>query len=93
MDWSQWKTYGPYKKLWSLVIGRPWTYFSRDVYHQVEYVVLMISLFSGFFTGYYWAQHGVPLIWLTALWGVSTLWFIIGHILWGTKYEREQKGK
>ena len=73
-------------------IKRPWTYFGRDVYHQVEYVVLMVCLLSGFFTGYYWALYGVPLIWLTALWGVSTLWFIIGHILWGTKWQRGQQG-
>lgn len=92
MNWKEWLKYNPYKKLWSLVIGRPWTYFSRDVYHQVEYVVLMICLFTGFFTGYYWARYDVCLWWLAALWGVSTIWFILGHFFWGRKYIKGQQG-
>ena len=72
---------------------RPWTYFTRDVWHNVEYLCIMICLFIGFYTGYYWAKYDVCLWWLTILWANATIWFIMGHILWGTVYKSGQRGK
>ncbi len=87
---SLWKEFwaNPYKFLWSRIGGRPWTYISRDVYHRVEYVIL-VSLFSG---GFFLGLSGeLNWRWFVILIGVYTLGFIHGHFFWGTNYIEGQK--
>jgi len=79
-----------YKWWWSRIGGRQWTFISRDVWHKLEYLPIVLLLFAGFFTGYYWHALNVPLIWLVALWAVSTIWYVFGHFFWGKEYVPDQ---
>jgi len=77
--WKELKA-NPYKFLWSRIGGRPWTYISRDIYHKVEYIV-MVSLFSG---GFFLGLSGLlSWKWFLVLIGAYTIGFIHGHFFWG----------
>jgi len=98
VNWKKWLGYDIYKKLWSLVGGRPWTFISRDVWHKLEYFPIMLLLFAGWFSGRYWdiifdyfAEH--PMVALAGLFSISTIWYIFGHFFWGRDYIPNQKGK
>jgi len=97
MNWKAWLKFNPYKKLWSLMGKRPWTYIRRDFYHAVPILNLGGFFFAGFFAGKYF-EH----IWA---WTSSSMWnlliviivcWIIGglqcHFFWGTKYIPDQRG-
>ena len=88
MNWKQWKTYDPYKKLWSVVGSRPWTYIYRDIWHGLEYVVQAQWFFIGLAVYYFWGWEGVA-----AFWVFYTLGYINGHFFWGKKYIQNQQGK
>ena len=75
----------PYKRLWTLIGGRPWTYISRDVWHQAEYVPIVL-LFAG---GYYFCKTGGDLL-STLI--IFTIGYIFGHFFWGRIYIKGQKG-
>lgn len=77
-----------YKWLWTRVGGRPWTYIWRDIYHQAEWLVQAIWFFGGVLVGIYWGYE-LALI----AWGVYTFGYINGHVNWGTKWLKGQKGK
>ena len=89
MNWKQWLTYGPYKKLWSLIGGRPWTYISRDIYHKVEYLVLVTLFSGGYYVGY---NQLVSWKWFLVLVAVYTIGFVHGHFFWGRDYIENQPG-
>ena len=93
MNWKKWLGYNLYKKLWSLIGGRPWTFISRDVWHKLEIVPIMVFLHCGFFHGYFWAKYEISLWWLIPLEVVSILWYVLGHFFWGKEYIPDQKGK
>lgn len=98
MNWKEWLTYNPYKKLWSLIGKRPWTYLTRDFYHKAEFGILLISLLVGFFFRHFYEDIISWFIFypwglLIFTLGVSTLWFILGHIFWGTTYQENQPGE
>ena len=88
MNLKEWLKYGAYKKLWSLIGKRPWTYIWRDIYHQAEYVIQLLWFSVG-------VAVGVTCGWGLAyiIWGIYTIGFIFGHFHWGTKYIENQKGK
>ena len=89
MNWKQWLTFDPYKKLWSLIGGRPWTYISRDIYHKGEYVIL-VSLFTG---GFFLGHLGIVSVkWFIVLMIIYTIGFIHGHFFWGKDYIENQEG-
>ena len=90
MNWKKWLGYDAYKKLWSLIGGRPWTFISRDIYHKAEYLVL-VSLFTG---GYFLGRSNlVSWKWFVILMVVYTIGFIHGHVFWGKRYIPGEKGK
>jgi len=89
MNWKQWLTFNPYKKLWSLIGGRPWTYISRDVYHKCEYVILVSLFTGGFFLGY---LEIVSVKWFIIIMIVYSVGFIHGHFFWGKDYIENQEG-
>lgn len=77
-----------YKMLWSKIGGRPWTFIMRDIYHEAEWVthfiwfslgILVLSIF-----------HDVCLAFI--LFGVYTFGYISGHLFWGKKWIKGQKG-
>lgn len=74
-----------YKALWSKIGGRPWTFISRDVWHQLEYVPIVL-LFAG---GYYFGRTGGELLPVLI---IFTIGYIMGHFFWGTSYIPGQKG-
>lgn len=79
-----------YKFLWSKIGGRPWTYITRDIYHQVEYLVL-VTLFTG---GYFLGDSGlVSWKWFLIIVAAYTIGFVHGHFFWGTKYIADQQGE
>jgi len=77
-----------YKKLWSKVGGRPWTYIIRDLWTQVELMFQLVFYGLGVLVCYFFG-------WQIALitFGIYTLGFIGGHLWWGTKHVRGQRGK
>lgn len=88
MNWKAWLGYNAYKKLWSLLGGRPWTFVARDIYHKFEYVVLMGLLIVGYHARellshreFYWTL------------GAITLGYIWGHFFWGKEWEEGQQGR
>ena len=91
MNWKQWLGYNAYKKLWSLIGGRPWTYIYRDIYRTYEifiqaqwfWTAILILWLLGF---------TIPLKMLAAFWMIYTFGYINGHFFWGTRYIKGQKG-
>jgi len=85
MNWLkyQWHKFwvNPYRWLYSKIGGRPWTFISRDIYHQLEYVVLMGLLILGY-KCHLWFSTREFFIILTA----GTIFFIWGHFFWGKEY-------
>ena len=86
-SWKKWSGYNLYKKLWSLVGGRPWTYIWRDIYHTAPIVIQVL-----------WFFVGVAVYHLLGWWGVGVFWaiyafgFIEGHFHWGKKWIHGQEG-
>ena len=89
INWKKWLTYDPYKKLWGLIGGRPWTYIARDIYHRAEYLWLV-----GIFIGGYAVGRGglVNWKWFLVIMIAYTIGYIHGHFFWGTSYVENQKG-
>ena len=87
MDWKKWLTFAPYKKLWSLIGRRPWTYIWRDIYHLTPIVIQLLWFFIGV-TIYIWmGWRGALIFWCIYLFG-----YLEGHFHWGTKYIPGQQG-
>lgn len=81
--------YNSYKWWWSRLGSRPWTNISRDIYHQVEYVVLVGLVTVGYLAG----KADISWRWFLVVMAVYTLGYIHGHFFWGTKYIKNQEGK
>lgn len=90
MKWKKWLKYNPYKKLWSLIGGRPWTYISRDLYHRFEYLVLVSIFTGGYFLG---LCDLVSYKWFLIIMAGYTIGFIHGHFFWGSEYIENQQGE
>lgn len=77
-----------YKWLWSKIGGRPWTYILRDVWHEAEWIYQLLWYVLG-------AALGIYLGWKVALiaFGIYTFGYLNGHLWWGTKYIKGQRGK
>ncbi len=77
-----------YRALWSRIGGRPWTYIARDIYHKVEYLVL-VGLFIG---GFALSQSGlVHWKWFLVIMAGYTIGYIHGHFFWGKNYIAGQR--
>jgi len=82
-----WKDYNLYRKLWSLIGGRPWTYILRDVWHGCEFVWVVLLVSAGVWLGHHYEWRSVLTGWL-----IFSLGYLFGHLFWGTPYEPGQKG-
>jgi len=76
-----------YKKLWSHIGGRPWTYIIRDVWHEAEWLMQLFWFGLGF-----WAAFCISWQWGLVAWGIYTFGYINGHCHWGTKWIKGQTG-
>ena len=77
-----------YRAIWGRMGGRPWTYIARDIYHRLEYLVL-VSLFIGGF-----ALAKTELVswkWFLVIMAAYTIGYIHGHFFWGSDYITGQK--
>ena len=94
MNWKRWFKFDPYKKLWSLIGQRPWTFIYRDIWHTYEYFPQAQWFFTG--VAIYWlAEHWLAIPWKEAVlifWAVYTYGYINGHFFWGTRYIEGEKG-
>ena len=98
MTLKEWLKYNLYKKLWSVIGKRPWTFLRRDVWHQLEIINIVFFVSVGFFSGIYFNQI---LAWLFEAWWhvvilVAGFYFVgvlQGHFYWGTRYIENQQGK
>ena len=79
-----------YRALWSRLGGRPWTYIARDIYHKVEYLVLVSLLVAGYIIG---KNELVSWKWFLVVMGAYTIGYIHGHFFWGNEYVPNQKPK
>lgn len=86
MNWKKWLTYNPYKKLWSLVGKRPWTFIYRDIYRKFEYFIQFQWFITGVVILYYFGWKGSLWFWLSYSFG-----YINGHFFWGKKIIEGQK--
>lgn len=84
---KKWLGYNLYKKLWSLIGGRPWTYIIRDFYHKAELFIIVGFFMFGYFIRPYLS---VGTFWTYI--GVLSGGYILGHLFWGRKWIRGQKG-
>jgi len=97
MNWKKWLGYNLYKKFWSVIGGRPWTFIRRDIYHLAPLVNIVVFITIGFFSGLFY--HEI-LQWVTSAWWhpialVATFWFIgvlQSHFHWGKDWIEGQKG-
>ena len=87
MNWKEWLKYDPYKKLWSLIGGRPWTYITRDLWHKFEFfwIVGLVSL--GVYLGHHYEWKTVLTGWL-----IFSAGYCAGHFFWGREYIENQQG-
>jgi len=85
MNWKDWLSFNPYKKLWFWA-GRPFTYILRDIWHKAEFVCIVALIAIGV-----WAGHHFD--WLTILkaMAVFTAGYIGGHLFWGKEYISNQQ--
>ncbi len=76
-----------YKKLYTLIGGRPWTYIIRDTWHRYEWFWIIGWMMFGAYLG---QRYGFQWIIDRVCW--ITLGYILGHFFWGTPYEENQQG-
>ena len=86
-----WWEYSNYRKLWSLIGKRPWTYIYRDIWHTVE-ILMQVQWFWTAVLVLWLLGVDIPLKMLLALWAVYILGYINGHFFWGKKYIPNQEG-
>ncbi len=90
-NWHKWTGYNLYKKLWSLIGGRPWTFIYRDLWHTVE-ILGQVQWFWTAVLVFWLIGVDIPIKLLGVLWGVYILGYINGHFFWGTNWKQGQKG-
>ena len=87
---TKWQRFwsNPYKwGLWHWIGGRPWTYISKDIWHQLEYIMQIAWFFIGVGV-YIWLDWFGVLLFII----FYTFGYINGHFFWGKKYIPGQKG-
>jgi len=84
---KEWWKYNIYKKLYSIVGGRPWTWITQDVWHQFEYIMQVAWFFIGIGIFIWQGWFGVLLFFMFYTFG-----YINGHFFWGKKYIPNQGG-
>lgn len=77
-----------YRALWSRIGGRPWTYIARDIYHRVEYLVLVTLVVVGYLIG---TSGLMNWRWFLVIMVTYTIGYVHGHFFWGKDYIPNQK--
>ena len=87
MNWKQWLTFNPYKKLWSLIGGRPWTYIIRDFWHKAEFIWIVGLVSLGVWLGHSYGAETIIKGWL-----IFSIGYLAGHLFYGKDYIPNQPG-
>ncbi len=82
-----WWQFSIYKKLWSLIGGRPWTFIIRDLWHKAEFIWIIGLVALGVWIGHHFDWEAV----LKGM-GIFTVGFTFGHFFWAKKYIPGQRG-
>ena len=87
-----------YRWFWSHTIGRPFTYWRRDVYHLAPLVNIVVFVTVGFLAGFFYPTifYWVQLKWYHLVELFALAWFIgvlQSHFYWGKEYVKGQKGE
>ena len=85
-NFTAWLRFNPYKKLWSIIGGRPWTYIWRDIYHTAPIVIQVLWFFVGVGVYQWIGWWGVGVFWAIYVFG-----FLEGHFFWGKAYKEGQQ--
>lgn len=91
MNWKQWLTFNPYKKAWSLIGGRPWTFISRDFWNSAEIVMQALWFWTAILI-LHLLGVSIPVKTLLVGWAIYTYGYVNGHIFWGTDWKKGEKG-
>ena len=91
MVWRKWLGYDLYKKLWSLIGGRPWTYIYRDLWHNVE-ILMQCQWFWTAILVLWLLGVSIPLRELLIGWVIYIFGYVQGHFFWGKDYIPNQDG-
>ncbi len=83
MNMKKWLKFNPYKKLWSLIGGRKWTYIMRDFAYQNPMLVFLLGFGLGMLL---WPYMDIHDLWK----GFAAL--LLAHLFWGTKWQKGQRG-
>ncbi len=77
-----------YRRLWMAIGHRPWTYITRDSYHNAPLIWIVGLLAAGAFVGrFFGLLEFADFLWKFLI-GVMA-----GHFFWGSRYIRNEKGK
>jgi len=88
LNWHDWWHYNPYKKLWSLVGFRPWTYIIRDLWHKAEFILIVGLVSFGVWLGHNYDWKSILMGWL-----IFSTGYACGHFFWGKEYIENQAGE
>ena len=96
MNWKKWLGYNAYKKLWSIIGGRPWTFIKRDAWHTYEILHIYFYLGAGFVLGLFYKEIILWLIlhpyhFITAGIILNIIGILWAHFYWGTKWVKGQE--
>jgi len=79
-----------YKALWSKIGGRPGTFIARDIYHKLEYFILVSLFIGGYAAGH---SRLIGWKWFLVIMAAYTTGYIHGHFFWGKEYIPNQQGE
>ena len=91
--WKKWLGFSIYKKLWSIIGKRPWTFLYRDVWHKLEWFAQMQWYATGALAQYVIVKFDFPWWSHFIVLALYTYGYINGHFFWGKKYIPGQEGK
>jgi len=92
MNWKKWLGYDIYKKLWSIIGRRPWTFIYRDIWHRFE-ILMQLQWFWTAILVLHLLGTDIPIKPILIGWVIYLFGFIMGHFFWGRKYIPDQQGK
>jgi len=99
MNWKDWLSFDLYKKLWSIIGGKPWTYIARDLWNSAEWAMQSVWLWSGVALACWiisgkintdwWVVFRYTAKYILLLHAVYTYGYINGHIFWSSNGEKK----
>ena len=80
-----------YKRIYTVIGGRPWTFIYRDLWHKYE-ILMQAQWFWTAILVLWLVGVSIPVMAMLKFWAIYTLGYIMGHFFWGTPYKENQQG-